>query len=553
MTINQTATNAVPRDSEERFRVIAEMIPQIVWTARADGWIDYDNPRWFEYTGLDPEKGAGWGWESVIHPDDLSEIDRRWKEAIRTGEGYTIEYRLRRRDGEYRWHLDRAIPLKDAEGRIFRWFGTCTDIEDQKRIEAALRESEKRLSQLNENLEKEVDERTKDLKKKEQELYQTQKLEAIGRLAGGVAHDFNNLLTGIRGTADLLKEELSADNPRALEFEEMQKGIDRAFALTKQLLAFGRRQISQPRVLEFYSVIEEMTRMLRRLIGEHIQIELSRDGDGRVRADRGQLEQVLMNLALNARDAMPRGGKIQIHTRTLTLPLEGGSLKSFQVPPGSYVLMEVKDTGCGMDAETVSHIFEPFFTTKEFDHGTGLGLSTVYGIVKQNGGDIQVTSVPGQGTTFSIVLPAVAEQTVETPAPESSQPSLLGHQETVLIVEDEALVRKVVARRLVQNGYQVLTAGSGQEALHTASMFLSKIDMVLSDVVMPEMDGHKLVQQLQALKPNLAVLYMSGYPREIICPQNQLDPNVQFIDKSALSSDLLFKVREVLNRAAATH
>ncbi len=535
------------RENEERYRFIAELIPQIVWTARADGWIDYDNPRWYEFTGLDPEKGVGWGWESVIHPDDLAEVDRRWKEAIRSGVGYTIEYRLRRFDGVYIWHLDRAIPIRDSKGNVKRWFGTCTDVEYQKRIESALRESEKRLAQLNGTLEKTVQERTRELRKTEEELFQTQKLEAIGRLAGGVAHDFNNLLTGIRGTAEAVKQDLPPSDPKIAELDEMETAIDRAFSLIRQLLAFSRHQVAQPRILNMNTVIEDMAKMLQRLIGEHITIDVSSRDSAWVVADPSQIEQLLMNLALNARDAMPGGGLLSIRTETLTLS-ESGSRIGFQMAPGSYVLLEVRDTGEGMDEDVLSHIFEPFFTTKASDRGSGLGLSTVYGIVKQNGGDIRVESALGRGTTFYIVFPASPSPLQTQPsAPDSLPKSPLGRQETVMVVEDEPLVRRMVARQLEKNGYRVITAGSSFEALQRARTCLEEIDLVVSDVVMPEMNGHELCQKLLTQKPDLHCLYMSAYPREIVGLQNKLDPSIQFIDKSILHTDLLSRVREVLD------
>jgi CheY-like chemotaxis protein len=341
-------------------------------------------------------------------------------------------------------------------------------------------------------------------------------MEAVGRLAGGVAHDFNNLLTGIIGYADLLRSGLPADNELRADAEEVRKAADRAAALTRQLLAFSRRQVLQPQSLSLNEAVGEMERMLRRLIGEDVELVTDTDPDlGLVEADPGQIEQVIANLVVNARDAMPGGGRLIL--RTANVEVDGHPRTEPQMRPGSYVLLSVSDSGSGMDTETQSRMFEPFFTTKDVGKGTGLGLATVYGIVKQSGGYIWVTSAPRAGTTFDIFLPR-AERTSRAESsgrPALPRPARTG-TETVLVVEDERLVRDLIARDLGERGYTVLTAENGAEALEIASGRSEPVDLVLTDVVMPELGGPELAARLTAEQPGLKVVYMTGYAERAV-------------------------------------
>ena len=379
----------------------------------------------------------------------------------------------------------------------------------------------------------------------EQQFRQAQKMEAIGRLAGGVAHDFNNLLTAMGGYSDLLLEQLADGDPRRHDVIEIKKAADRATALTRELLAFSRKQILQPQAVDLSIVLEGLKPLLRRLIGEDVEVlAIPAAKIGLVRADRVQIEQVIMNLAVNARDAMPSGGRLTIETRDVTFgPDRAGAHQV--VPPGRYAMLAVTDTGCGMDAEVKSHLFEPFFTTKEAGKGTGLGLATVYGIVKQSGGHIYVDSEPQQGSTFEIYLPCLEQQTA---AAGSSRPGLLTGTETILLAEDEDAVRNLTRSVLTRQGYRVLEARTGSEALAVAARFPERIDLLLTDVVMPEMGGRELSRHLLMKRPDIKVLYTSGHADDTVVRTLTLEPGMSFLTKPFTPEGLTATVREVLDR-----
>jgi signal transduction histidine kinase len=381
----------------------------------------------------------------------------------------------------------------------------------------------------------------------EDQLLQSQKMEAVGRLAGGVAHDFNNLLTAIIGYSQLLLGGFDISDPRRESLEEIEKAGKRAAALTSQLLAFSRKQVLQMRLLDLNSVVSNMETMLRRLIGEDVELAVAlRPGIGIVKADQGQLEQVIMNLAVNARDAMPQGGKMTIETAAASLD-EEYAREHIGVQPGRYVMLAISDTGSGMDKATQARIFEPFFTTKERGKGTGLGLSTVYGIVNQSGGHIWVYSEPGRGTTFKIYLPLVEDGS--RPARESAEPPRSGFgSETVLLAEDEEAVRKLTRGILEMHGYTVLEANSGPEALRAVQEYPGKIHLLLTDVVMPQMSGKSLSNSIGLLRPDIKVLYVSGYTDEAIIQHGVLDRSVAFLQKPFTPEGLTSKVREVLDQ-----
>jgi len=393
---------------------------------------------------------------------------------------------------------------------------------------------------------KEAAQRTEN-RRLEEQLRQSQKVEAIGRLAGGIAHDFNNLLTAIIGYSTIALTSLEENAPVSADVLEIKKAGERAATLTGQLLAFSRKQVLRPRVLDLNDVIINTDKMLRRLIGEDIELITLLGTDlGRVEADPVQIEQIIMNLAVNARDAMPQGGKLTIETRNIELDAEFAR-KHVDVKPGPYVMLTVSDNGVGMDAEIQSHLFEPFFTTKEIGKGTGLGLSTVYGIVKQSGGNIWTHSEPGDGTVFKIYLPCVPEKAGTVEPADKEQTEKLAGTETVLVVEDDSAVRKLVSSILVRNGYTVLEANDGEEALRLMIHHEGLVHLLLTDVVMPKMSGPQLGQRLATLQPGIPVLYMSGHTDKAIVEHGMLDPAAAFVQKPFAPDALLRKVREVLN------
>jgi signal transduction histidine kinase/ActR/RegA family two-component response regulator len=381
----------------------------------------------------------------------------------------------------------------------------------------------------------------------EQRSSQSQRLAAVGRLTGGVAHDFNNLLTVIMGYSELLLRRPNQPDPMIRAIEEIGKAAKRAAALTKQLLAFSRKQVLQPKVLELNAIVADIEKMLRRLIGEDIELVVSLDAAmGRVKADPVQIEQVLLNLVVNARDAMPQGGNLIIETANVYLD-ENYAGNHVDVRPGPYVVLAVSDTGCGMDKETQSHIFEPFFTTKELGKGTGLGLATVYGIVKQSGGNIWVYSELTKGTTFKIYLPRVdAELKERVRTSERLEPSHA--TETILLVEDEEMVRTLACDILEERGYQVLVAANGEEAIRICSEHAGPIHLMLSDVVMPRMSGKGLAEKIKPSRHGIEVLFMSGYTDDAIVHHGVLEPGTNFLEKPFTPEALARKVREVLDK-----
>jgi nitrogen-specific signal transduction histidine kinase/ActR/RegA family two-component response regulator len=380
----------------------------------------------------------------------------------------------------------------------------------------------------------------------EEQLRQSQKMEAVGQLAGGIAHDFNNLLTAIMGNSELLLAKIDEDDPRRADIEEIRHAGARAARLTRQLLAFSRRQVMEPAILDLNSVVENVSKMIQRLIGEQIELLTNLDGDlGQVVTDPGQIEQVILNLAVNARDAMPEGGKLLIETANADFDVEYLN-RHARVEPGLYVMVAVSDTGRGMDEETRSRIFEPFFTTKESGKGTGLGLSTVYGIVKQSNGYIWVYSEPGRGTTFKIYLPrAERAELVESPEIAAVEHVPRGG-ETALLVEDDDGVRAVVRRTLQSGGYVVLEARNAGQAVRLAREYDGPIDFLVTDLIMPDMSGRELAKRVAAYRPLVRVLYMSGYSDNAVLGQGMLTPEMEFLAKPFSQDSLLQKVRRIL-------
>ena len=418
--------------------------------------------------------------------------------------------------------------------------------EAHDQLEQRVRERTAQLAHVNQALESELGER----QKLEAQLLQSHKMEAVGRLAGGIAHDFNNLLMIISGHTELLIENEALDAGASKSATRIQEASQRAAKLTRQLLAFSRKQVLQAKVVDLNVVVVEIEQMLRRLIGENIELVCVKDGElGRVKADPGQIEQVIMNLAVNARDAMPRGGRIEIRTANFVADA-AYARRHPGMRPGDYVLLEVSDTGTGMDAETQLHIFEPFFTTKEKGRGTGLGLATTYGIVKQSNGYIAVESVPEQGSTFRVFLPRVEEPAEGLRVP-TVQGELPRGVETILLVEDEAPLRLLARDFLEKSGYHVLDAGNGQEALEVARHFRGEIQLLLSDVIMPGMSGPDLAMRLRAERGDIRVMFVSGYTDDALASHGLAETNSAFLAKPFTREEITRKVREVLDNAPA--
>ncbi|OPZ59887.1 MAG: Blue-light-activated protein [Deltaproteobacteria bacterium ADurb.Bin510] len=442
------------------------------------------------------------------------------RRAVDSHESGSYEQRFLRPDGSTGYYLSSYQGCYDANGRLTSIVGTIQDITERK-----LAEQERERLQ--------------------EQLAQAQKMETIGRLAGGVAHDFNNILTAIAGNAELALLCGDLDPKTTRRLKDIEQAAASAACLTRQLLAFSRKQIIKPEALDLNDLIRTMGRMLERVIGEDISLRtVAQPGLNFIMADPGQLQQIVMNLAVNARDAMPQGGTLTIETANAML--SGDVCRQTDLDPGEYVVLTVSDTGCGMDAEIKQHLFEPFFTTKEVGKGTGLGLATVYGAVKQNRGAILVDSEPGQGTCFKIYLPATPALPAATEA--ISCPLLPGGSETILLAEDDPLMREFISDALTHLGYRVLAAASGPEALRLAHACDDGIDLLLTDVVMPGMNGRQLAERLQAERPGLKVLFASGYTQDAIVHQGVLEQHLNFIGKPFSAQSLACKLREVLER-----
>jgi PAS domain S-box-containing protein len=508
------------RQSEERFRCLVESAPEAVVVHR-DMRILYVNSAAVALFGAaSAAELLGRDALDLASPEDRAAVQERVALVARHVPVPPMERIYLRMDGTPVPVEVSAAPIEyDQQPAVLVFL---RDITERKQIEA----EKHRL---------------------EEQLLQAQKMESLGRLAGGVAHDFNNHLTVITGYCDMLLACLERDDARREEVEEIRAAGIRAGTLTQQLLAFSRKQISERKPLNLNDVVVESGKMLRRLIGEQVEIVTSLDPAlGLVVADRGQMTQILMNLAINARDAMPSGGRIHIGTANVDLD-RNESLVHKNATPGPYVLLTVADTGAGMSAETLQHVFEPFFTTKGMGIGTGLGLSTVYGTVRQSGGWIRVDSEPGEGSRFEIYLPKVSgvAAVLERPAPPAQVP---GGVETVLVAEDQPEVRRLAMRILKSNGYQLLEASSGPEALALSGRHAGPIDLLVTDVIMPEMTGRELATRLRESRPQIKVLYVSGYTADVIGREGVLDAGVAYLPKPFTPAQLSLKVREVLGQ-----
>ncbi len=501
------------RQNEEQFRLIAENVADLIAVIDLEGRRVYNSPSYKTILG-DPEAVQGTVSFNEIHPDDRDRIKQVFEETVRSGVGQRAEFRFLLRDGSVRFIESQGSVIRDAKGKVAKVIVVSRDVTERRNLE--------------------------------QQFLQAQRMEAIGQLAGGVAHDFNNLLTIITGYGQLLLERLGPQAPLSGYVAEIQKAGNRAATLTRQLLAFSRQQVVVPQVLNLNAVIRDTEKMLKRLIGDDIELTTHLDPKlGQVKADLGHIEQVIMNLVVNARDAMPRGGKLTIETGNVDLD-QSYARGHLAVVPGPYTMLAVSDTGCGMDADTQSRIFEPFFTTKE--KGTGLGLSTVYGIVRQSGGNVCVYSEPGHGTTFKIYFPRVRDDG-ETAKATIAPATVLKGSETILLVEDEPSVRSLVRSVLQSNGYTVLEASRGDEAVEISQRHSEPIHLLVTDVVMLGMSGRELAERLEAIHPEAKVLFMSGYTDDAILRHGVLKAGTAFLQKPFTPEALAVKVRNTLNSA----
>jgi PAS domain S-box-containing protein len=514
------------RSSQQRLLEVVEYSTNMFYSHDADGVITYVSPQSRRILGCEPEVALR-RYHEFVTDNPLNELGfAATQRALTTGERqppYQLE--LRGLDGIVRWVEINEAPVT-RDGSTYAIVGSLTDITETKRA-----------GEEHEHL--------------QAQLRQAQKMEAVGRLAGGIAHDFNNLLTAVVGHTDLVASGLERDHPLQVELTEVRSAADRAASLVSQLLAFSRQQLIRRRVLDLDSVVTDSARMLRRMIGTDVELALElRSAPFCIEADRAQLDQVLINLALNARDAMPHGGRVIIETGTTELDRETIRRLDQNLEAGSYVTLRVTDTGHGMDTETVRHVFEPFFTTKDVGKGTGLGLATVYGIVTQNGGAVRIDSGPG-GTTFHIYLPQVSKLTPETAAEGSAvcavDPAEVDQKWVILVVEDEDAVRKLVCRTLERCGHEVLQAADGARALELCAQHDAPIDLLLTDMVMPGMNGREVAVHVSALLPDVRVLYMSGHTRDVLGSRFMLDERTQVLQKPFAPSDLVRHTREVMN------
>ncbi|MGK2962133.1 MAG: PAS domain-containing protein, partial [Gemmatimonadaceae bacterium] len=621
---------------DARLHALADSIDHIVWSTDASGVFDFANARWEEYTRQSASAAAdGSGWLPLLHPEDRERTWTAFQRSITSGTLFECEYRLRRWDGEYRWHLSRGAPHRSEHCVIERWIGTLTDVDDLKRANAALRESESRFRDIAENI-REVfwlvsadqkvmyvspayeeiwgrsvescyaddlafleavhpDDRESvaaALKTKnsgsgveyrivrpdgeirwihdrafpiadaagnvvrvagiaeditarralEQSFRQAQKMEAVGRLAGGIAHDLNNMLTVIKGHAEFLSLDIAPYGESREDLDQITKSAERAATLTRQLLAFSRQQVMEKQEVDANQLLRDLERIVAGLIGGDIQLSLCLNDSAVVFADASQIEQAIMNLVINARDAMPQGGNLGLATRTVFLDSHEAS-RHPEARPGHYVAIDVSDTGTGIEPELLVKVFEPFFTTKMLGKGTGLGLATVYGIAQQSGGFVDVESVPGSGSTFTLYVPAAAESAaIPQAAPGGGKPG----NELILLVEDQDEVRRVARRILTARGYRVVEARNGIEALALLKAPDSGVDLVLTDAVMPLMSGTDLVRALRANNPAMPVIIASGYTDPELVSYCTGELKVPFLAKPFRSDELVRIVRETI-------
>ncbi|HEY1924341.1 MAG TPA: PAS domain S-box protein, partial [Candidatus Acidoferrum sp.] len=510
------------QEAETKYRTLIEQVAAISYIAELgmEGQWLYVSPQVETMFGFTADEwlAESRDWVKHIHPEDRKVVEVA-EEASKRGERFQAEYRIVRKDGRIIWVSDTAAVVPGSDSHPLME-GIIVDITDKKQLEG--------------------------------QLQQSRRMEAVGRLAGGIAHDFNNLLTIIKGYTELALMRAKGLPELRSDIERIEDASERAAGLVRQLLAFSRRQVMQPKVLDLNSIVVGLDKLLRRLMDEDIEmVTVANQTVGAIKADPGQIEQVIMNLVVNARDAMPDGGRLTVETSNAELD-SIYARDHASVKPGRYVMLAVSDTGVGMSAETVAHIFEPFYTTKESGRGTGLGLSTVYGIVKQSGGYIWVYSELNHGTTFKVYLPRVEEAVELTRDTKSTPPPIRERsgKETILLVEDEPELRELTRTVLTARGYKVIEAVNAEDAERLANESYSrgaKIHLLLTDVIMPGVSGRELAKRVLALQPSVRVLYMSGYTYNVIAQNGTLERGVAFLQKPFSPSGLVEKVREVLD------
>ncbi|MBA3258569.1 MAG: PAS domain S-box protein [Gemmatimonadales bacterium] len=507
------------RESEARFRNMADNAPVMIWITDPSGSCTYLNSQWYRFTGLSAETGLDLGWVEAIHSADRDRAEETFLAANERKESFRLEYRLRRSDGEYRWAIDSAAPRFGPAGEFLGYIGSVIDIHERRQTEERLRQSAK--------------------------------MEAIGRLAGGLAHDFNNQLHALSGFADFVARDAGLSGRSRHDLLEIQKSAERMASLTRQLLAFSRQQVLVPDTLDLNDAMRDTQAMLRRLLGSDIDTLLRASPDPIwVRVDRGQLLQVLMNLAINARDAMPDGGELAFDTADREVGVgELDAVAGTPVAPGRYAVLVVTDSGTGIAPEHLPHLFEPFFTTKEVGRGTGLGLATVHGIVTQSQGYIWPENAPGSGAKFTVLLP-LADEPGLAPSRPDRQRAAATPRARILVVEDEDVVRAILVRTLEAEGYEVVQAREGKDALGQIERLSGAVDLVISDVVMPVMGGRELGERLAATWPKLPVVWMSGYPRDAAFSEGASRDDQPFLQKPVPGDLLVETVRRALETLA---
>ena len=500
-------------EQEELFSLIGENAADMIAVVTVDGQRLYNSPSYQKILGYSPEELEKTSAYEQIHPDDKIIVQAAAAEARSSGIGSRVEYRIRHKSGEWRVLESTASAVRDSAGAVEKLIIVNRDITERRHLE--------------------------------QQLLLSQRLEAVGKLSGGIAHDFNNILGVIIGYSEAMLQKMAPDDPLREAVNEIEKAGQRAAALTQQLLAFSRKQVLEPKILDLNSIVADVEKMLRRLIGEDIDLKIVPSQSlGKVKADRGQIEQVILNLAVNARDAMPRGGQLKIQTANVDLD-ETAARSLRYVVPGRYVMLQVSDTGTGMTPEVQAHIFEPFYTTKEQGKGTGLGLATVYGVIKQSGGYILLHSEVGKGARFDVYLPR-AEGVAEVAPPSEAPIKRVQGSTTILLVEDESSLRKLTGNTLKEAGYKVLEAGEAFQAMELAKEFDGTIDLLLTDVVMPGLSGRELAEKLRPERPGMRVLYISGYTDGAVATHGVLESGITILRKPFTRAQLLRNVEEIL-------
>ncbi|MBB4008577.1 PAS domain S-box-containing protein [Rhizobium taibaishanense] len=555
---DHASREAALRLSNRRFRTAMDAVHGILWTNGADGRMEGEQAGWSALTGQTQAEYQGYGWSQALHPDDVQNSIKTWEQALATKTMFVDEQRVRRADGEWRQFAVRALPLLDDDGEIIEWVGVHTDITHQRAAEASLRQqaetlahqvryreqAEEQLRHLNETLEARVVAEIAERRHAEAKLAQAQKMETVGKLTGGVAHDFNNLLQVISGNLQLLLKDVAGNDRAETRVANAMAGVSRGSKLASQLLAFGRRQALEPKVVNISRFIQAMDDMLRRAIGEAIQLETVFAGSlWNTFIDPAQIENALLNLAINARDAMDGIGKLTIELANVHLD-DAYAASHDEVVAGQYVMLAVTDTGCGMSPEIIDKVFEPFFSTKAEGKGSGLGLSMVYGFVKQSGGHVKIYSEVGHGTTIRLYMPR-AMQAEDVEVVLDTGP-ISGGTETVLVVEDDEAVRDTVVALLTDLGYRVLKAVDAASALSVIESGIP-IDILFTDVIMPgTLKSPELARKARERLPNLAVLFTSGYTENSIVHGGKLDAGVELLSKPYTKEALARKFRHVL-------